>query len=355
MVTHFVVFGAASARAVADRPHLSTVVVVRGGSVTDGARFSRFVTELALTLDGVAVLPVASGILELESQPLAEQLTEVERVAREQGATAAVWVLAASSGKLLVHVMELVTGRTIVRTVEAQADSRQEREVALVVRELLAVAEPVVSQGAVVAAPAAAPTVSASLTAPRPHPWQLESVASLQNGFGRKHGDWRRAELYAGVRWGVLGSLSAGGGLRVMSMPSAWAHPRAADATVQARGVGGELATDYDLTWRTMRFAPRLVLAAMWSDVRLELGGEPQDRDRSWSYRGSVGTRVALPLGYGLFLLLDGLVGYNPRRDVWRRTSSSEVVWSGGWLSWGAGVGLRFGREGDAPLSALLN
>lgn len=116
------------------------LVIGVGTDPESRAREQRFVTNLALDIDGFDVQLVSPPTGEFASLSLDRQIEHLKPMMSQSHAVAAMWLTAVSKEMLLLQVVVLDTGRALVRLFEGKQTRDAEEHLALTASELLGTA-----------------------------------------------------------------------------------------------------------------------------------------------------------------------------------------------------------------------
>jgi hypothetical protein len=306
-------------------------------------REARFLEELALVLDGVAVERIDLGP-DFAALPLADQLVRMGPAAAERKAAAALWIRDPGPGRVLLHLVVLSAGRALVRVVEIDSGAVTEAGLALAARELIREAHvldlsPSPSlpqpQPAPGPAPAAAPCPAVTPPSRRPE-WGLAVQAVANGGAAAYAGPSLQFGALIGAEWQPLDGLFSRLSLSGKAGPRAETH----DGIVTGWGLELALAAGYDWRIGPIAAGPFVSVSGSRTAVDMALGTGDRRSFSWWSFRGAAGLDLRVPLGRRAALVAEGGVGGIPNQSVFKRRSDKSTILSTPHLDWSASLGV---------------
>ncbi len=319
----------------------SILVLFVASDSTGVAREGRFVRELGMALNGMAVEVVHLENTGFDVLPLAQQIESVRRLLERHDAVAVTWINVASSELLLLHLVAVSTGRALVRLVETELRQDSEAILAMAARELLGTAF-------LFEQPSSGPIE--------------EAVESVRHGAGMQADTpaEQRASLILSSRanGGIAGfsgqSIELGGGVALGYRLVAGLHGR-----VYLGATGGPIGNSRgDEKLQGWSLIPGIQFAYVWRVKQVGLGplvsvevpwlhlhiaeDETNYQFAHWNLRAALNLELAWYIGRVAAFTLQGGLGASPRQLEFRRASNRERVLATPFLSWNLGLGISF-------------
>lgn len=322
----------------ASEPETARVLVLHlSESPETQAREQRFSEELALALEGVAVVSEAAPPT-FAAMPLSEQLAWVRAHATEPTCAATLW-LSFMGDSVLLHLVALQTERALVRIVRAKQRPSFEAELSLLAKELMGEAY-LFAAKTPVSKPISKAVAAARLKVrgtPRESP-RFELQSAVEATLGLQGGVGPRSQLGAGLGLGLRSwkqlwlSLAAYG----LTGPNGQV-----DGTeLRTRELGVTLSSDYRSRLSKLELSPV---------ARISLSERLQEADassgttrtiRRVSTRAALGARGGLWISQHVCLWLELTLATRGFRTVLRRASDDVVVARTPWLDGALRLGL---------------
>jgi hypothetical protein len=319
------------------------------------AREQRFVTELRLGLDGIALAVVEAPGDGFVAASMSDQILALRPLLEREGAVAAVWLEEGGPGEvILLHLIALDTGRALARIVEVEQKPDAESELALAAAALLGEAylftperEPAIEKAVAAVEEAIVPAVAADEAEepapPAPAPRDdtrlgVGVIGSLGSGLHGHSGPSLRGGVGAAVELVVFDGLE----LRLGAGAEIGPREDSASLSLLVLGVRSELTVAF-LWWRD-RIAAGLAASfgVLWWRRQVALGDGPQYEFDGWNLRPGLGPELRFALHPVLDLLIGADVGVWARTETDRRQSDEGVGYATPRVDWRAVVGVVF-------------
>jgi len=316
---------------------------------TAAARENRFVEELGMVLDGVAVQVERPVDPQFAEHALGDQIARVRLLIDKHHAVAATWLTEAAPDMLLLHLVVVSTGRALVRLVETRPRPGFETDLALAARELLGTAflfdrapgpaggDPIatvvesVRELAAPAPPPPAPVEQPHPTAPPPDSgWAVAAELRFEGGLVGAQGP----RLYPGGALALDRRMFEGLHGRLSAM--AYGGPlgtRRDEEEILEWAVQPGMALGYLFDLGATTLGPWIEVQALLSNVTTQIDGGDRQEFRSWRLRGAAVLDLRIKISGRVDLLLAAGLIATPQRDVYRREWSEKVLLSSAYLS----------------------
>ncbi len=304
-------------------------------------REEKFIEELRLAQDELAIVSIEPPTLEFAQTNLSQQLEVVQPLLEEYQAIAAIWFIR-SATSLKLHFVEASSGRAVARLVEVELVEGAETDLATAAIELLnTVVSPAREHGPgepTPTNPQAAEATPPENSAPKESKrvWRLAVYGSFEGGIAGHVGPNTVAGGAIYADWALLSPLA----FRLMVGGFGGYLDRTGEADVNVYCLAGGFGAL--LRWRIGSFAlgPVLELQLGWWNTIAGRDGKPDETFAHFSLKGAALFETSWFFTERVGLLLAGGIGVYKHRESFELGSNGKTVLKTPFAAWEGRLGL---------------